>query len=124
MSLDSLALTRKNASKDIHDLAEQHLQHDLNDADRDTLKSAASKFGTHATIGSIIGLSLGVFLAFRVRSARNMMFNAYRTVEKPTHVRFADGREGSLIFPVVYISSRTFGFCYHDFATAAWFFES
>ena len=95
MSADSLALTRKNVGEDIRKLAEEHLQHDLTNSDRETLESAASKVGTHITIGSLIGLGLGVFLAFRIRSSRTKMFNAFRTVEKPTHVKFADGREGA-----------------------------
>ncbi|KAL9614508.1 MAG: hypothetical protein Q9167_001036 [Letrouitia subvulpina] len=96
MSADSLALTRKNASEDIRKLAEEHLQHDLNDSDRESLTSAASKIPRHVTVGSLVGLGLGLFLAFRIRSARTKMFNAFRTVEKPTHVKFADGREESI----------------------------
>ncbi|KAL8747991.1 MAG: hypothetical protein Q9190_000203 [Brigantiaea leucoxantha] len=96
MSADSLALTRKNVGEDIRKLAEEHLQHDLTNSDRETLESAASKVGTHITIGSLIGLGLGVFLAFRIRSSRTKMFNAFRTVEKPTHVKFADGREEAI----------------------------
>ncbi|KAK4694363.1 hypothetical protein P7C71_g3211, partial [Lecanoromycetidae sp. Uapishka_2] len=93
MSTDSLAVLRKHAGDDIAKLADEHFKHDLRDTDRDTLKTAASKVGTHATIGSVLGLGLGLFLAFRIRSARTQMFNAFRTAEKPTHVRFADGRE-------------------------------
>ena len=99
MSMESLALTRKNASDDIRKLAEEHFKHDLLESDRDTLQTAASKVGTHATIGSIVGLSLGLFLALRIRSSRTKMFNAFRTAEKPTHVRFADGREGQSLGP-------------------------
>lgn len=96
MSAESLALTRKNASEEIRKLAEEHFKHDLRESDRDTLMSAAGKVGTHATIGSLLGLGLGVFLAFRIRNSRTKMFNAFRTAEKPTHVKFADGREGTL----------------------------
>lgn len=95
MSADSLAVLRQNASEDIKKLAEDHLTHDLSQSDRDTLMNAARKVGTHATIGSVLGLGLGLFLAFRIRSNRTRMFNAFRTVEKPTHVKFADGREGT-----------------------------
>lgn len=94
MSSDSLALLRKNASQEIRALAEEHYKHDLQESDRDTLKSAAGKIGTHVTIGSIVGLGLGAFLAFRLRRTRMQMFNALRAHEKPTHVKFADGREG------------------------------
>jgi len=80
--------------KDIRKLAEEHLKHDLRDSDRDTLNTAANKVGTYATVDSLLGLALGLFLAFRIRSARTQMFKAFRTAEKPTHVKFADGREG------------------------------
>lgn len=96
MSTDSLALLRKNAGKEISALAEDHLKHDLQPSDRDLLKSAASKIGTHVTIGSAVGLALGAFLAFRIRKTRTQMFNAFRAHEKPTHVKFADGREGEI----------------------------
>ena len=94
MSADSFAFLRKNAGEDIGRLAEEHFKHDLQDSDRDALKNAQSKIGTHATIGSLLGLGLGVFLALRLRGSRTKMFNAFRAAEKPTHVRFADGREG------------------------------
>ena len=96
MSSDSLALFRKNASEDIRKLAEEHYKHDLNDSDRENLRSAGSKIGWHTTAGSVVGLGLGLFLAFRVRNSRTQMFNAFRATEKPMHVRFADGREGKL----------------------------
>ncbi|KAL9123446.1 MAG: hypothetical protein Q9175_008366, partial [Cornicularia normoerica] len=95
MSADSLAVLRKNVGEDISKLAEEHLKHDLQESDRDTLKTAANKISTHASIGSLLGLGLGLFLAFRIRSSRTQMFNAFRTAEKPTHVKFADGREGT-----------------------------
>lgn len=95
MSADSFAVLRKNAGEDIGKLAEEHFKHDLQDSDRDTLKNAAGKMGTHATVGSLLGLGLGLFLAFRIRRSRTQMFNAFRTAEKPTHVKFADGREGT-----------------------------
>ena len=97
MSTESLALTRKNASEDIRKLAEEHFKHDLRESDRDLLTSAAGKVGTHATIGSLLGLGLGVFLAFRIRRSRTQMFRSLRAAEKPTHVKFADGREGTSI---------------------------
>ena len=94
MSADAFAAFRKNAGEDISKLAEEHYKHDLQESDRDTLTNAAGKVGTHATVGSLLGLGLGLFLAFRIRSRRVQMFNAFRTAEKPTHVKFADGREG------------------------------
>ncbi|KAL9129562.1 MAG: hypothetical protein Q9217_002018 [Psora testacea] len=96
MSTESLAALRKSDRDELSKLAEEHMQHDLRQTDRDALRSAASKFGTHATIGSLLGLGLGVFLAFRVRTARTNMFNAFRAREKPTMVQFADGRTGGV----------------------------
>lgn len=96
MSSDSFALLRRNASKEISDLAEEHIQHDLNQSDRDALKSAAGTFSTYTTIGSLLGLGLGAAMAFRVRKVRTDYFKAFRAMEKPTHVQFANGRTGML----------------------------
>lgn len=97
MSTDSIALLRKNAGQDIRALAQEHFKHDLQDSDRDALTSAAGKISTHVSVGSALGLALGAFLAFRLRRTRMQMFNAFRAHEKPTHVKFADGREGASI---------------------------
>ncbi|KAL8739100.1 MAG: hypothetical protein Q9181_000211 [Wetmoreana brouardii] len=59
MSSNSLALLRKNAGQDIAALAEEHFKHDLQDSDRDILKSAASKISVYVSIGSVVGLGLG-----------------------------------------------------------------
>jgi hypothetical protein len=99
MSADSLALLRPHAGTDLSALAEQHLQHDLTAADRDVLTSAAQSFGTHAALGSALGLTLGGLLAFRARSARRQWFAAVRAAERPTHVQFADGRTGASLPP-------------------------
>lgn len=77
-------------------LAEEHFKHDLTDSDRDTLRSAGPKIVRGSTFGGIIGLGLGVFWAFRLRRARLRMFHAFRAHERPTHVKFADGREGMI----------------------------
>ena len=107
MSAESIAAFRKSKSDELSKLAEEHMQHDLRQSDRDALRNAASKFSTHATIGSLVGLGLGIFLAYRVRSARTTMFNAFRAREKPVKVQFADGRTGgfSEISPLI-LSSR------------------
>ena len=94
MSINSLAALRKNGQDEIARLAEEHMQHDLQDTDRDALKNAASKLSTRVIIGSLLGVASGVLLAYRVRSARTAMFNAFRAQEKPTKVQFADGRTG------------------------------
>lgn len=60
------------------------------------MRKAASKFSTHALIGSLAGIALGGFLAFRLRANRTRMYQAFRATERPTHVRFADGREEAI----------------------------
>ena len=109
MSSDSLAFLRKNVDQDIRALASEHLKHDLHDSDRDALQSAAGKIGTHVTIGSLVGLGLGVFLAFRLRRNRMQMFQAFRATEKPTHIKFADGREGELVTLIMPIQTQVSG---------------
>ncbi|KAH7125358.1 hypothetical protein B0J11DRAFT_304296 [Dendryphion nanum] len=102
MSVESLAAFRSHRSQELQRLAEQHLQHDLNQSDRDILKSAGGKVSTHATIGSLLGLGLGVFCAVRLRRMRLAYFNAFRAMEKPVEIKFADGRTQ----PVPDISSQ------------------
>jgi hypothetical protein len=94
ISMESLAAFRKSRRDDLTKLAEEHLKHDLQQSDRDVLRAAAARVTTHATIGSLLGLGLGVFMAYRLRSARTAMFNAFRAQEKPTMVQFANGRTG------------------------------
>ncbi|KAL8829826.1 MAG: hypothetical protein Q9170_006006 [Blastenia crenularia] len=106
---DSLALLRKNAGQEISALAEEHLKHDLQDSDRDALKSAASKISTHISIGTVVGIGLGAFLAFRLRSRRMQMFNAFRAHEKPTHVKFADGRGEAIPDVTPFMKPSTLG---------------
>jgi hypothetical protein len=66
----------------------------LSQQDRDLLKSAGGKVSMHAGIASLAGLGLGVYFAFRLRAMRLAYFNAFRAMEKPVEVRFADGRTG------------------------------
>jgi hypothetical protein len=70
------------------------IRYSLSQQDRDLLKRAGSKVSTHAGIASLAGLGLGVYFAFRLRSMRLAYFNAFRAMEKPVEVRFADGRTG------------------------------
>jgi hypothetical protein len=67
----------------------------LNQGDRDLLKSAGGKVSRHAGIASLAGLGLGIYAAFRLRAMRMAYFNAFRAMEKPVEVRFADGRTGT-----------------------------
>lgn len=97
MSIESLAAFRRTGrSNDLAQLAEKHLEHDLQDSDREILQQSVAKVGTHATLGSIVGLGLGILFAYRLRRGRANAFKALRAAEKPTHVQFADGKIGEL----------------------------
>lgn len=91
---EPLALLRRRRGEELTRLADEHLQHDLQAEDRDKLKSAASTVSGWTTIGSAVGLGLGLFAAFRLRSTRRAFFAAIRAQERPTKVVFADGRTG------------------------------
>ncbi|KAK0257266.1 hypothetical protein B0A54_07338 [Friedmanniomyces endolithicus] len=93
MSSDSLAMFRKSMGPDLAKLAEQHLQHDLTQADRDALQTAARTVSTHVTAGSLLGLALSTLLAYRLRRARLANFAAFSAREKPVALRFPSGRE-------------------------------
>ena len=69
----------------------------LNQSECDTLRRAASKVSTHAQVGSLLGLGLGIYWAFKLRSMRVAYFNAFRAMEKPVEVKFADGRTRALL---------------------------
>jgi hypothetical protein len=86
------AIFRGHPNKDLADLGEQHMQHDLQPEDRARLRKAASKVSTHATLGSLLGLGLGLAMAWRIRQNRQSLFNAFRMMSKPTEVVFANGR--------------------------------
>jgi hypothetical protein len=106
----SLAAFRKQRGDELKQLAEEHLQHEfvnklkssdplltlrsLKQSDRDLLKSAGSKVSTYAGVGSLVGIGLGAYFAFRLRSMRMAYFKAFRAMEKPVEVKFADGRTG------------------------------
>ncbi|KAK3947427.1 hypothetical protein QBC32DRAFT_354334 [Pseudoneurospora amorphoporcata] len=86
------AIFRGHPNKDLAELGEKHMQHDLQPEDRARLRKAASKVSTHATVGSLLGLGLGLAMAWRIRQNRQQLFNAFRMMSKPTEVVFANGR--------------------------------
>ena len=94
---ESLAVLRRRRSDELARLADEHMQHDLQATDRDKLKSAASRISLWTTVGSAVGLGLGLFAAIRLRSTRKAFFATMRAQEKPTKVVFADGRTGARI---------------------------
>ncbi|GAB7352566.1 hypothetical protein MBLNU459_g2950t1 [Dothideomycetes sp. NU459] len=117
MSNDSLAMFRKGFGPELGALAEEHYRHDLEQSDRDALKSAAGSLSTHVTVGSMVGLGLGIFLAYRLRANRTAMFNAFKASEKPTHVQFAGGRTEPIPDLTPFLKPSTLG----DIATYAFF---
>ncbi|GMG13897.1 unnamed protein product [Aspergillus oryzae] len=92
----SFATFRNRRSDELARLADEHLQQDLRQEDRDTLKSAASKVSFWTGIGSAVGIGMGLYVAFRLRSSRKAFFDVFRAQERPTQVVFADGRTGFL----------------------------
>ena len=68
----------------------------LQQSDRDALRRAANTVSTHAGIGTVIGATLGIFLAFRLRRNRTAIFNTFKAQEQPTAIRFSGGREEPL----------------------------
>ncbi|KAL2757278.1 hypothetical protein ACRALDRAFT_1060678 [Sodiomyces alcalophilus JCM 7366] len=109
MIRDAFAAFRRPRDNDLTELAEKHFEQDLRDSDRDVLRRAAKKVGTHATLGSLVGLGVGLFLAYRLRTSRAQMFQAFRTAEKPTHVQFADGRSKPIPDITPYLKPSTAG---------------
>lgn len=96
---ESFALLRRRRSDELAKLSDEHLQHDLQADDREALKSAASTVSLWTTVGSAIGLGLGLYAAIQLRSTRKAFFAAVRAQERPTKVVFADGRTGIFPFP-------------------------
>ncbi|KAI1759610.1 hypothetical protein GGR53DRAFT_513047 [Hypoxylon sp. FL1150] len=87
------ALRRSEPHEDLGKLAAEHLKHDLTKEDRDALVKASTRVGGRAIIGTLLGLGLGIYAAYRLRRVRADMFGAFRASEKPSHVVFADGRK-------------------------------
>lgn len=67
----------------------------LDQKDRDVLKKASRKLSTHVGMASLVGVSLGLYGAYRLRRMRLAYFQAFKAMEKPTEIRFADGRTGT-----------------------------
>ena len=68
----------------------------LQQSDRDALQRAASTVSTYASIGSVLGIGLGIFLAYRLRTKRTAIFNTFKAHEQPSAVKFPSGREETL----------------------------
>jgi hypothetical protein len=91
----ALAFFRTSEQQDdLANIAKEHMKHDLEPGDRDTLIKATRRVTTSTTVGSLVGLGLGLYAAIRLRKVRTEMFNAFRAGEKPAYVVFANGRQG------------------------------
>ncbi|KAJ5971228.1 uncharacterized protein N7479_001146 [Penicillium vulpinum] len=93
---ESVAILRQGRSDELSRLADEHLQHDLQASDRDKLNAAASSISLWTTVGSAVGVSLGLLAAIRLRGSRKAFFSAIRAQERPTKVIFEDGRSESI----------------------------
>ncbi|KAI0843633.1 hypothetical protein F5Y06DRAFT_8058 [Hypoxylon sp. FL0890] len=90
------AFRKSERDSDLAKLAEEHIKSDLTQEDRDALMKASTRVTRRAVIGTLAGLGLGIYAAYRLRRVRADMFNAFRAAEKPTHVLFADGRKEAI----------------------------
>ncbi|KAK0609582.1 hypothetical protein B0T17DRAFT_603728 [Bombardia bombarda] len=112
------AIFRGHPHQDLADLGEQHLQRDLNASDRRLLREAAGNVSLHTTLGSLLGLGLGLWTAYRIRANRVALYNAFRIgVNRPTELIFASGRREPVPDLEPYLRPTTWG----DVATYAAF---
>ncbi|KAF2965434.1 hypothetical protein GQX73_g8107 [Xylaria multiplex] len=89
-----LAAFRKSEEHDeLTRLANEHLQSDLEPSDRHALVKATTRVATATTVGSLVGLGLGLYASIRVRSVRTGIFAAFRAAERPSSAVFANGRQ-------------------------------
>ncbi|KAI1330746.1 hypothetical protein F5Y16DRAFT_362557 [Xylariaceae sp. FL0255] len=106
----SLAAFRRSEQHDeLGRLAKEHMQNDLEPSDRDVLSKAASRIATPTTIGTLVGLGLGVYAAFRLRKLRGDVFTSFRASERPSHVVFSNGRQEPVPDMTPYLRPTTFG---------------
>ncbi|KAI1275730.1 hypothetical protein F5Y07DRAFT_368603 [Xylaria sp. FL0933] len=114
----SLAAFRRSAQHDeLTKLANEHIQSDLEPGDREALIKATTRVATATTVGSLVGLGLGLYASIRLRKIRTDMFAAFRAAEKPTSVIFANGRQEAIPDITPYLRPTKFG----DFATYFFF---
>ncbi|KAM7200396.1 hypothetical protein V8F20_005373 [Naviculisporaceae sp. PSN 640] len=111
------AAFRTSPNEDLAKIGEEHMQKDLKPQDRELLRKAASKVSTHASLGSLLGLGLGIALAYRIRSNRVSLYNAMKVVSRPTELVFANGTRETIPDLEPYIRPTRWG----DVATYAAF---
>ncbi|GAW15069.1 hypothetical protein ANO14919_044780 [Xylariales sp. No.14919] len=113
-----LAAFRKSEQHDeLTRLANEHLQSDLEPSDREALLKATTRVATATTVGSLIGLGLGLYASIRLGRVRADMFTAFRAGEKPASVVFANGTQEAapdatpLVRPTKFGDFATYFFC-------------
>ncbi|KAI1118119.1 hypothetical protein F5Y14DRAFT_447529 [Nemania sp. NC0429] len=93
----SLAIFRRSEQHDdLAKLANKHLQTDLEPSDRESLRKAVKRVATATTLGSLIGIGLGIYASVRLRKVRTDVFAAFRAAEKPSFVVFSNGRQEAI----------------------------
>ncbi|KAI0910199.1 hypothetical protein F4824DRAFT_448638 [Ustulina deusta] len=114
----SLAVFRKSEQQDeLTKLASEHIRSDLEPSDRTALRKATARVATATTVGSLVGLGLGVYASIRLRKVRTDVFAAFRAAEKPSSVLFANGRQEAIPDITPLMRPTKFG----DFATYFFF---
>ncbi|KAI0856340.1 hypothetical protein F4860DRAFT_518962 [Xylaria cubensis] len=114
----SLAAFRKfEQHEELKRLANQHFQSDLEPSDRNALRKATTRIATSTTVGSLVGLGLGLYAAIRLRKVRTEMFAAFRAAEKPSFVVFPNGRQEAIPDTTHLVRPTSLG----DFATYFFF---
>ncbi|KAI1196556.1 hypothetical protein F5X97DRAFT_206955 [Nemania serpens] len=93
----SLAIFRRSEQhEDFTKLANKHIQSDLEPSDRELLRKAVKRVATSTTVGSLIGIGLGIYASVRLRKVRTDVFAAFRAAEKPSFVVFSNGRQEAI----------------------------
>ncbi|KAI8955239.1 hypothetical protein F4801DRAFT_574825 [Xylaria longipes] len=114
----ALAAFRKSEQHDeLKKLANKHFQSDLEPSDREAVRRATTRIATSTTVGSLVGIGLGLYAAIRLRKVRAEMFAAFRAAEKPSSVVFPDGRQEAIPDITHLMRPTKFG----DFATYFFF---
>ncbi|KAK5655628.1 hypothetical protein OQA88_5559 [Cercophora sp. LCS_1] len=106
---------RNTPDIDLAQISEQHLKADLPPEDRSRLRRAASSVSTHATIGSLLGMGLGLALAYKIHTNRIAFYNTFKVMSKPTEVIYSSGRREAIpdlepyIRPTRWSDAATYG---------------
>ncbi|KAJ2984802.1 hypothetical protein NUW58_g5870 [Xylaria curta] len=90
------AFRKSEQQEELKKLANKHIESDLEPSDREAIRKATMSVANATTVGSLIGVGLGLYAAIRLRRMRTEMFMAFRAAEKPSFVIFPDGRQEAI----------------------------